>query len=268
MAMKGVPILLGLGGVAAAGAAAWFGFGPMSNSGSAPGGAQEAASAAPARADDSNTKICLHADIGIAEANRSGCYTRREFSAMASSPVRDAEGQPVKVSLAHPTDYERDASVATTCAEYRGLTEAGWYTLASSEMKREAYFQRACGVLSMLERARTPDLSYFADGHMHDSDAQSLATAAPFGVGAEEGIPAAPARVAAGGEGAWTLEGGDQKARMQEIAHADFNADGLGDMLVFVALSVEGGTATASEVGLIVKRAADGPCTYEGALGG
>ena len=268
MAIKGLPIILGLGGVAAAGAAAYLGFSPMNKPGPESGASSDLAAAAPARKDESDTRICLRAEIGIAEAQSGSCYTRRDFSAMESSPVRDADGAPVKVSLAHPTDYERDASVAATCAEYRGLTEAGWYALASSEMRREAYFQRACGVLSMLERARAPDLSYFVDGRMHDEDARSLARGAPFGFAGDENAPAAPAVATSGGDGAWRLDGGDQKAMMQEIAHADFNADGLGDMLVFVSLSVEGGTQTASEVGLVVKRAADGPCAYEGTPGG
>lgn len=259
---------MGLGGVLAAGAAAYIGLSPAEKPQADKGAAPLRASTSPARAEDSDPMICLRADIGVAEARNGGCYARRDFAAMASSPVRDTEGTPVKVSLAHPTDYERDASVAATCAEYRGLTEAGWYALATSEMKREAFFQRACGVLSMLERARAPDLSHFVNGRMGDADARSLALAAPFGFGGDENAPAVPATMAPRGEGAWGLEGGDQKAVVQEIAHADFNADGLGDMLVFVSLSVEGGTATAAEVGLVVKRAAAGPCTYEGALGG
>lgn len=269
MAMKGGSVILGLGGVVAAGAAAYFGMAPLSKLRTgAEGDGPTASVSAPARSDDSNEKICLRADIGIAEAKAGACYSRRDFAGMASSQVRDADGAAVKVSLAHPDDYERDASIATTCAEYRGLTEAGWYALATSEMKREAYFQRACGVLSMLERARKPDLSYFAEGQMHDADAKSLGAASPFGFGGEENAPTTPASVAPEGAGVWRLTGGDQNAVMQEIAHADFNADGLGDVLVFVTLTVEGGSATASEVGLVVKRGADGPCAYEGAIGG
>jgi hypothetical protein len=268
MALKGGPVILGVGGVAAAAAAAYFGLAPANKKPAGQAAAPEIATAAPARAEDPNARICLRADIGVAEAKSGGCYTRREFAAMASSQVRDAEGAPVKVSLSHPTDYERDASIALTCAEYRGLTEAGWYALSTSEMKREAFFHRACGVLSMLERARTPDVSYFNDGRMQDADAASLSKNSPFGFGGDENAPAVAANVARGENGVWKLDGADQKAVMQEIAHADFNADGLGDMLVFVSLSVEGGTATAAEVGLVVKRAADGPCAYEGALGG
>ncbi|MBY0422346.1 MAG: hypothetical protein K2Q06_08590, partial [Parvularculaceae bacterium] len=146
--------------------------------------------------------------------------------------------------------------------------ESGWYSLAESEMRREAFFKRACGVLSMLERARKPDLSHFANEAMNEADMQSLAKGPPFRIGGDPGVPDVTATVGRNPDGAWTLSADGQKAMMQEVAHADFNADGLGDMLVFVAISVEHGSATAAEVGLVEKKSANGSCAYTAALGG
>lgn len=267
--MRGAPVILGLGGVAAAAAAAYFGGLAGPKRPDAPSTSAEAPSAVAVRRDDgTNDKICVRADIGFAETKKGGCYFRRDFAAMERSQVLDAQGAPVRVSLAHPTDYEREPTQVSTCAEYNGLVESGWYALAESEMRREAYFKRACGVLSMLERARTPDLSHFANEAMTDADMQSLAKGPPFRIGGDPGVPDVAATVGRSAEGGWTLSANGQKATMQEIAHADFNADGLGDMLVFVSISVEHGSATAAEVGLVEKKTANGPCAYAAALGG
>ena len=134
-------------------------------------------------------------------------------------------------------------------------------------MRREAWFERACGVLSMLERARTPDATHFAGDRLTAADMTSLAKETPFRLGDDDAAATAtPSTVSGGADGVWTLSAGGQSAVVQEIAHADFNADGLGDVLVFVSLSVEGGTATAAEVGVVEKKAADGPCAYSGAI--
>lgn len=265
MAMKGAPLILGAGGVAAASAVAWLGL----QANPPPRAVKDAPAAAASkrREADPNAKICLLADIGLAEARKGQCYERRTFAALADSPVRDDEGKPVSVSLSHPTDFERDPSTATTCAQYRGLVESGWYALTTAEMRREAYFERACGVLSMLERARAPEVSHFSGDRMSASDVASLADGPPFRIGADAATDAAsePATVGGGDNGVWTLSAGGQAATVQEIAHADFNADGMGDMLVFVRMSVEGGTATAAEVGIVEKKSAEGPCAYAAA---
>lgn len=217
-----------------------------------------------AEAAPGEPKFCLLADIGVTDLAKGGCYTRRQFAELSGKPVIGGDGAPTKISLSHPTDYSRAAEDVTTCAEYRAHIEAGWYALSQSDIRREAYFQRACGALTALENARPPDVSYFNDGRMSGADMTLLAKAAPFQIGTDPAVTAPP-QIENGGEGVWVMRSGPQRMEMQEIAHADFNADGLGDVLAFVTLSVEGGTASAAQLGIVEKKSADGPCAWTAA---
>ncbi len=209
---------------------------------------------------DEEKFLCLKTKIAFAAGADRGCYSRADIAALMNAPLLDDRGAPATVDLSHPTDYDRPQATAATCADWRRLTGEGWYALSTREMRREAWFVRACGTLALLEVARRPDLSHFEGGDASQADMESLAAAAPFGIG--EAGAAAPMSVAKSGAAEWRLSGSGQSVVIQEIAHADFNADGLGDILVFASLGVEGGTAAASETGLLEKRKASGPVRF------
>jgi len=209
---------------------------------------------------DEDKFLCLKTKIAFAAGADKGCYSRDEIAALMNAPLLDDAGAPATVDLSHPTDYDRPQATAATCADWRRLTGEGWYALSTREMRREAWFVRAGGTLALLEGARRPDLSHFAGGDASKTDIESLAEAAPFAIG--ETSAAAPMSVAKSGDAEWRLSGDGQYAVIQEIAHADFNADGLGDVLVFVSIGAEGGTATVSDTGFLEKRKASGPVRF------
>ncbi|MEE2692387.1 MAG: hypothetical protein VX640_12685 [Pseudomonadota bacterium] len=205
--------------------------------------------------------ICLKTKISFAAGADKGCYSRDEIEAFDAAPLLDDHGAPVSVSLSHPTDMSRPQATASTCADWRRLTGEGWYALSTADMRREAWFVRACGTLALLKAARRADLTHFEDAAASEADMESLAATAPFRIGpAEEGAPTA--EVSRAGPAEWRLSVDGQFAVVQEIAHADFNADGLGDLLVFVSLNAGGGTATASRTGLLVKLKPAGPVRF------
>ncbi|MBY0423710.1 MAG: hypothetical protein K2Q06_15505, partial [Parvularculaceae bacterium] len=121
--MRGAPVILGLGGVAAAAAAAYFGglAGPKQTDSARSEPQDMSATVSSRGVDGGDDKICLRAEIGIAEVKKGSCYLRREFASMERNPIRDADGNAVTVSLAHPTDYDREPAQVKTCAEYNGL---------------------------------------------------------------------------------------------------------------------------------------------------
>lgn len=204
--------------------------------------------------------VCLRTDIAFLAGAGKGCLSRGDVAALSAAPVLDDSGAPVSVSLSHPTDYDAPQAQAATCGDYRRLTADGWYALSTRELRREAWFVRACGVLDMLGRARAPDVSHFEDGRMAQADAAQLAAGPPFLIGeSAQAVVGAAARI---GDAAWRISYPTGEAVIQEIAHADFNFDGRGDIFVFVSLSAQGGTATASETGLVEKNAADGPVRF------
>ncbi|HXI86337.1 MAG TPA: hypothetical protein VNH64_02680 [Parvularculaceae bacterium] len=206
--------------------------------------------------------VCLMSELPLIKGADKRCYKPEALAALEDAPVIGGDGEAASVALSSPTDASAPTKDASTCREYNQLTNEGWYAMTAADMRREDYFKRACGTLVLLGEARAPEATYFENGELSEGDVRSLAQTAKFRIGPEEAPEAAP--VVAKDEGsAWRITTGEQVAIIQPIAHADFNADGRGDMLVFVAMRIEGGTATASEIGLVEKAGEDGPVTFE-----
>ena len=203
--------------------------------------------------------LCLRTDIGAPDGAR--CYSPQEIQALAESPVLDDRGASVNLRLSPPGDEARGLEAVRTCEEYEARLGEGWRARSSREMRREAFFTRDCGVRALLMKARPAKTSYFASGECSEADIRLLIAGAPFRIGKEAGEDA-PANVVRAGAGEWRINSGGQTMLVQEIAHADFNADRRGDMLVYIQIAAEGATAQTGMVGFLDKDAADGPVVF------
>lgn len=204
--------------------------------------------------------LCLRTDIGAPDGAR--CYSPQEIAAFAESPVLDDGGGAVNLRLSLPGDEARGLEAVRTCEEYEARLGEGWRALSSREMRREAFFTRDCGARALLMKARPAKTSYFASGECSEADIRSLIAGALFRIGKEAGEDAPAEVVRAGAE--WRISGGGRTMLIQEIAHADFNADGRGDMLVYIQLAAESATAQTGMVGFLDKEAAEGPVRFVG----
>jgi hypothetical protein len=240
------------GGIAAALAAIAVGIGLVTRENGAP----------PAVSAAGEQAVCLKTDIPLIEGADKKCYAPSEVAALADRAVLDDQGAPATVELSHPTDVARAPQTAASCRQYEALAGEGWYALSSRDIRREAYFRRACAVLDLLEKARLPDVTYFEGGALSEADVESLAETAPFRIGPVEEAGAGETTISKEPDSAWRIASDGQIALLQEIAHADFDGDGRGDMLVFVAMRLEDGTATASMAGLLEKASASGPVAF------
>ncbi len=229
--------------------------------GAAIGGVQLAVSPAGERYAD--TEICILSDAPMVEGLTRGCYKRGDLAAFLKRPVLGRNEAPVAVALADPKDDLAPLAVVRTCAEYDALVGRKWFALSSREMRSQANLIRACGALAMMRRSRPADETYFSDGAMSETDMRAMADGPPFRFAeARLEAPSDGAAMSKPAPGVWRLSTGDQIAELHEIAHADFNKDGLGDMLALVSINVVDGTATAAELGLVLKTSADGAVTF------
>ncbi|MBI1366487.1 MAG: hypothetical protein GC153_11110 [Alphaproteobacteria bacterium] len=223
---------------------------------------ERAPTAAPAVAAAKPYAVCLKTAFPLIKGADKKCYDPAGLDALEDQPVLGAASAAETVALSSPTDASSPTKDASTCREYNQLTDEGWYAMTSREMRREDYFKRACGALALLRRAKAPEVTYFADGELTEEDVRSAAAHARFLIG-PAGTPAPEPVIEKGAGESWRIATGDQIAILQPIAHADFDDDGRGDMLVFVAMRIEGGTAAASRLGLLQKSADGGPVTFE-----
>ncbi|MEM9705187.1 MAG: hypothetical protein AAF850_03830 [Pseudomonadota bacterium] len=199
--------------------------------------------------------VCIRSDLRFFEDAPKGCVKKQVVARWRGAAVLDNSGAPVRLRLAHPTDFSRAPETVLTCSKYDRLTGEGWYAESSREMRREAYFMRACMAVRFLLTAAEPKKSYFAKGALSERDVEAMSNNPPLRIAprnmdvAEIGAP----NIEPLQDGLWRLQYSDQSAIVQEISHADFNGDGVGDVLAFIAVTVREGTATAGAVGLIEK---------------
>ncbi len=245
-------LITGIGALAAAAAA---GTGVYVNGQNAPAAAPSAAELRVASAPS----VCIHSNVRLVEGMTRGCLTPADFEALRDRPVLGGDGKAVEVNLAGPDPQSNDAA-ARTCAQYDSLSAEGWFALSNADMRREEYFKRACGALSMLVKAKPAQSTHFSGGAASAEDIRSMAShdALAFGPGA----PSASVVVSSVEQGVWDIEIGNGETMVFEIAHADFNGDGLGEILAYVSVGAIGGTARTGSIGLIEKPLADGPCEF------
>jgi hypothetical protein len=221
----------------------------------APAVASARPSAAPsAIAAASAERLCVKS-AAFVEGQKDGCFSSADFEAMRDRAVVGADGAPITLELSSPSDAAAPPALVSTCVEYDMRSRAGWYPLSNAEMRREEYFRRACSALKLMAGAKPPKASHFGNGTLSDADVVALGADPNFGF-------AAVATVANEGEGAWRLTDGAREAHLGEIAHADFDGDGFGDVLVFVSLKTETGAGRAM-TGLAMKSAGDAPATFK-----
>lgn len=215
-------------------------------------------------------EICLRTDAPFFEGTKAGCFGKDALAKWGEAHVLDNRGRAVTLSLAHPTDFTRAFETVRDCKTYRRLTKEGWYAASTREMRREAYFDRACGALVFLQAAAKADEGFFEEDALTLGDIKSLAEGPPFRFTQEPFETASLEPVQKGGapqiaapqKGIWNITAKSQQARLQELAYADFNADGVGDILVFVQISAVDATASVGQVGYLEKKSADSPVRF------
>lgn len=236
-------------------------------------------------ADDSYL-LCLKSPAPFFEDVSARCYSRDELLVLADAPVTDNSGQPVSVTLSHPTDAAAENAISRTCGVYFDLKREGWFALSSREQRREAYFIRACGALALMMEAGPAEISHFADGSLSNLDIVEFFKGTPFGAAplgadkqndsakltlrdeadsvaddiantvlgeSENEAAQAGAYLETEGGGQWRIVRGDQLVFIQELALADFDGDDTAEMLVFIQVKPVDGTAAVSAVGLLEK---------------
>ncbi len=212
-----------------------------------------------AAADRAAHEVCLKTAMPLFEGAEARCYDHEKLRALLDAPVLDLQGDSVSVTLAHPSDMTVAPGQCRTCRDYREMSFDGWYASTSREMRREGYFVRACGALAALFDAQTPDRSFFENGSPASEDISSLKGVLRIG---EAAASAENVVVAQPHSFQWRIAVDSQFVEMQELANADFDNDGVEEILVFLAGGTQGGTALFYDVGLLQKDAADAALSF------
>ncbi|MGV6800425.1 MAG: hypothetical protein ACWA5L_00700 [bacterium] len=195
------------------------------------------------------------------QGNGEECLTREELRAMADKPLmrhkpalimgqKEGPLEALSVELVHPTDYSVDPKTVTTCTEYNLLKQEGWGGLTSRDMARERQFILRCGLFAIAESAQIPEQSNFNEGRLNEQVMSAIPEQDWPQIGEPKyGTPlkfkrASLSRLEKASDRYHVVQYGNVKTVISEVAHADFNADGWGDILVLLSgRPADGGTA-------------------------
>ncbi|ADM08292.1 hypothetical protein PB2503_01057 [Parvularcula bermudensis HTCC2503] len=183
-------------------------------------------------------------------------------SSLLSSPpeptdmlTADGQRRPVTASLVHPTDYEAPVRMVRTCEQFAELWAEGWGGLTTADRADEARFLRYCGLRRLAALAQPAERSRF-DGtplgalleDVPEADWPTLPDERAMrpAITALEGTPPR-----------WSAQSAALDMRITDIGHADFDDDGDGEHLLFLAGRMRGGTLGFSTFALL-ENTADG----------
>lgn len=236
----------------AAGTATYFG---------APDGETDESAFSLAERDD-GFEICLETDIPLFEGDQKGCLDRRDLAELRRAALLNRDGDPITLSLAHPTDATADAFECSTCGQYDDLIFEGWYAETSRDMRREAYFVRACALLSLLSRAEKAEESFFGEDGLTETVMENLSTDRLPRLAENADVAATDMSLIRDNDGNWRYEDDDRFVTVEELALADFDGDGVQDILVLVVAGPNDGTAKIVDYGILKRATASDSVEY------
>jgi|GEM_PF-1496811 len=242
--------VIGAGALGAAAVAGYFGVSSL--------GPEESAREALTGSDD-GFELCLKNEVAFFDGLPAGCYTREELAAFRDAPVIDRSEEEVAVAMTHPSDYSIAPEQCKTCREFSELRWRGWFASSSRDMRREAYFVRACGVLDLLMKAEPASQTYFEEGGPTADEMASIGAERVLRVGDDPEVDKGPLVVEKAGDAVWRLTTRGQETWLEEIATADFDGDGIAEILAFALATPAAGTAAVAEVVLLEKDSSDLP---------
>ncbi|MCA1559294.1 MAG: hypothetical protein LC804_03130 [Acidobacteria bacterium] len=187
----------------------------------------------------------LAEEMHFGDASTVNSISKADLAELAARPVglggnTHLDGLP----LGSDSGEER---VVRTCAEYQTAIRDGFYARNTFEMTIAVFFEHQCGLLSALERAQLSEVSFIADPRVGLADVRLL----PFsffpdpaasadgtaddhaGITYEDKIRSGDLVVKAVGSNRLTVEGDGMGQHLVEALRADFDGDGIEEMLVF-----------------------------------
>lgn len=205
----------------------------------------------------------------------SGPLRQSEIEKLLDLPVRNGVYDPSEgygVEMTTPAPEYKDFMVYS-CREWKKALAAGAYAATTFAMSMESSFIHGCGLLFELQKARLPSKSFVANPKVSLANldllpAEMLNTetedpekdaAQLRGLTVSKEVPKEDIEEAR--EDSLTLTYGNFRQSFWEGARADFNGDGIEDILVFTGGRAVGGTLGFSDYFFLTRTSPSGPLT-------
>lgn len=199
----------------------------------------------------------------------SGSLRQSDIPRLLDLPVRNGNTGPAERYGVEMTRPNHTTFTAYTCREWKKARAAGAYSATTYDMAMESSFIDTCGLLFELQKAKLPIKSFIANPRVTLADVNLLPAEilASLPEGGEpdrlrgktvaDAVP--PQDIKEAEAERLTVSYGGLRQSFWEGARADFNGDGIEDILVFTGGRAEGGTMGYADYFILTRTSAAGP---------
>ena len=203
------------------------------------------------------------------DATEIHAITKADIDELQNRPIRLGENDQINgVTL---TNDSNEQVFVRTCKEYDDAIRTGYYALTTFNIKMSVFFEHQCGLLNTLKVAKTPEVSLIADPRVSivdlhllpfsmfsqfDPDRQVEDSAITYQDKLDDGILV----VRRLKQNMICIEEPDGGVGQQliEVTRADFNSDGVEDILLFEYCYAIGGTMGYGGIKILTRTTRDG----------
>ncbi|MFM4822078.1 hypothetical protein ACEUDB_15665 [Aeromonas hydrophila] len=205
-------------------------------------------------------------NMQFAESEEVRTVSKSDIDYLRSRPIRlglntDIDG----VTL---TNDSNDQVYVRTCKEYDNAIQSGYYALTTFDIKMSTFFEHQCGLLNSLQAAKTPESSFIADPRVGiiDLDLMPFSLFPSFGDIQEDSSTATYQSKVDDGEivikrikqNTLCIENpSGMGQQLIEVARADFNDDGIEDILLFEYCYATHGTLGFGGIKILTRKKTD-----------
>jgi len=205
--------------------------------------------------------------LRFADAEEVLAVSNADIEELLNRPIRFGDNTDLDgLSLSNDENEER---LVATCREYEEALSQGFYANTTFAIKMATYFEHQGGLLRALEKANTPKESYIAKPKVSIIDL-SLMPLSLFPVMGEtqdiiddkisyqDKVDDDSLVIKRVSQNLLRIESAAMGQQLIEVARADFNGDGIEDILLFEYCYATGGTLGFGGIKIITRLSSDG----------
>ena len=219
---------------------------------------------------ESKVTFQLIESIRFADGTTVESIAKDEIDTLRDLPIRLGENDHIDgVTLTKTRD---DKVYVKTCREYDDAFKQGYYPSSTFDITMASFFKFPCGLLNALEKADLPKQKFISDAKVSilnldlfpfEMFPDNLAEKSSWDerdleTTYQDKIDNQKLVVTQKNQNVLDIEGFGMSQRLREIVRADFNNDGIEDVLVFEAHSVKKGTYRYAGIIVLTRKSMNG----------
>ena len=207
--------------------------------------------------------------IKFADGTEVRSITKADIETLRDLPIDMGGNKTDGVTL---TKSRNDKIHVRTCGEYDSALEDGYYPSSTYDISMASWFKYPCGLFSLLETAAIPQQSFIPTSSEEVLNLELLPLSLfpvltdfeqRYGYNIEnvtyqDRVEKGLLKVTDKGDNWLSCEDDGLRQHLTEVAHADFNGDGIEDILLSEAVHATQGTYRTYDLIILTRKSIDG----------